>query len=345
MPACILCVEDERILLSDLVEELSAAGYRVLAAASAEEALRQIDSQRPDLVLCDVMLGEDASRDGYFVHQYLRRERPDLAATPFIFLTALGHRSNLLQAKREGIDDYLVKPVDYDMLLATVQARLDQVGRLRAVRQGTGEAFVGRMRGVFAQLPGAVLLCDQDSRLLYANPRAQVLGEQGLWRCGGLKGLSWPEASPASQQALQSCVEELGRQPVGERRVTALTLRNGSEQVLISLLRLDLPDDAPHEALLALFICSAQTRPLPDVDALRLMFGLTPSEARVALLLAQGRRTEDVAHELGISASTVAFHLRNLFAKTGVTRQTDIVALVLAAGWSIPDVVMTGLER
>jgi len=334
---CVICIEDEQVLLSDLVEELTAAGYRVLAAASADDALRLIDTEQPDLVLCDVMLGSDAGRDGYFIHDHLRRQRPDLAATPFIFLTALGHRSHLLQAKLDGIDDYLVKPVDYAMLLATVRARLNQVERLRSLQPNPQDAALDHLRGVFSQLPGAVLLCDEKHRVLYANPRAQALSERGLWRCGGDRRLWWPGAERASWQAIQACIKELCELPVGERRVTALASSNGMEQVLVSLLRLDLPSAAPGEALLALFICSAQLRPLPDLDNLRLMFRLTPTEARVALLLAQGCRTEDVAQKLDVSASTVAFHLRNLFAKTGVTRQTDIVALVLAAGWSIPD--------
>ena len=57
----------------------------------------------------------------------------------------------------------------------------------------------------------------------------------------------------------------------------------------------------------------------------------------MALLLAQGRRSEEVACELGVSSTTVAFHLRNLFSKTGVTRQSDLVALILSTGWAIPD--------
>lgn len=81
----------------------------------------------------------------------------------------------------------------------------------------------------------------------------------------------------------------------------------------------------------------AQSRSLPELETLRLIFALTPTEARVALLLAQGLRSEEVALELGVSASTVAFHLRNLFAKTATGRQADLVALVLSAGWSLPD--------
>ena len=60
------------------------------------------------------------------------------------------------------------------------------------------------------------------------------------------------------------------------------------------------------------------------------LFGLTPTETRVAAALATGARPADAAAELGVSQTTIAFHMRNLFQKTGTNRQTDLVALILA---------------
>ena len=60
------------------------------------------------------------------------------------------------------------------------------------------------------------------------------------------------------------------------------------------------------------------------------LFGLTPTEARVAGALANGARTLDVAEMLDVSTTTIAFHMRNLFQKTGTNRQADLVALILA---------------
>ena len=54
MSPCILCIEDETTLLADVDEELTAAGYRVISATSAEQALALLDAQHPDLILCDV---------------------------------------------------------------------------------------------------------------------------------------------------------------------------------------------------------------------------------------------------------------------------------------------------
>ena len=59
------------------------------------------------------------------------------------------------------------------------------------------------------------------------------------------------------------------------------------------------------------------------------LFGLTPAEAQVAKGLVAGRRTADIARDLKISQTTVAFHLRNLFEKTATNRQVDLVALVM----------------
>ena len=49
---------------------------------------------------------------------------------PFIFLTALADRNDVLIGKQAGADDYLVKPIDYEILLATIAARLEQVARV-----------------------------------------------------------------------------------------------------------------------------------------------------------------------------------------------------------------------
>lgn len=337
--ARILCVEDERTLLGDLLEELCAAGYQVTAAASAAEAVAFLeDGYTPDLVLCDVMLGDSDAPDGYFVHQHIRQQRPDLAATPVIFLTALGQRADLLEAKRQGVDDYLVKPVDYDLLLATLAARLAQIERVRRAQDHDEDVgAIARMREVLAQLPGAVLLCDGQRRLHYANHQAQALMQQnGVWRVEGSGRLQWPDTSAASLQLLQENFDSLAAAGQG-RRVQALEQRHSTESVLLSLVRLDKGAEALEQQLYGLFLCSAQSRPVPELEALRLLFGLTRSEAKVARLLALGRRTEEVASELSVSAATVAFHLRNLFQKTGVTRQSDLIALILAVGWTLPD--------
>src|SRR3546814_3589560 len=67
---------------------------------------------------------------GYDVLTELRRDHPDLADAPFVFLSALADRRDVVAGKQLGADDYLTKPVDLEILLATVTARLAQIERL-----------------------------------------------------------------------------------------------------------------------------------------------------------------------------------------------------------------------
>jgi CheY-like chemotaxis protein len=69
--------------------------------------------------------------DGPTMLAHIRQSRPNMNDVPIIFLTAKATRDDIVQGKRLGVDDYLTKPVDYDLLLATVEASLGQVFRVR----------------------------------------------------------------------------------------------------------------------------------------------------------------------------------------------------------------------
>lgn len=138
----ILCVEDEALLLEDLQEELEDAGYEVRTACNGVEAVRQIKLDRPDLILCDMMMPE---LDGPTLFKAIRRELPSMDAVPFVFLTAKATREDIIAGKKMGVDDYLTKPIDYDLLLATVETRLGQVSRIE-------ERNRNRLQAIHAQI-------------------------------------------------------------------------------------------------------------------------------------------------------------------------------------------------
>ena len=123
----ILCIEDEKLLLEDLTEELQDAGYEVLTASNGQEGLDCLQQHVPDLVICDMMM---PVMSGPELLARIRSDFPRLTRVPFIFLTALATRDDIIQGKKLGADDYLTKPLDFDMLLATVEARLNEVRRI-----------------------------------------------------------------------------------------------------------------------------------------------------------------------------------------------------------------------
>ena len=91
----ILCVEDEDDLRGDIAEELETANYRVLQAANGSEALTLLEKHRPDLVLCDITM---PGLGGYDVLNALRKQG-GMEDVPFIFLTALAERNDVLTGK------------------------------------------------------------------------------------------------------------------------------------------------------------------------------------------------------------------------------------------------------
>ncbi|QGZ33489.1 response regulator [Stappia indica] len=125
--ATILCIEDEKLLLEDLKEELQDAGYQVLTACNGQEGFDCLGQHVPDLIICDMMM---PVMSGPELLARIRSELPRLTRVPFIFLTALATRDDIIQGKKLGADDYLTKPLDFDMLLATVEARLNEVRRI-----------------------------------------------------------------------------------------------------------------------------------------------------------------------------------------------------------------------
>lgn len=129
----ILCVEDEDQLRRDIADELAEAGYGVIEAASGAEAIERLGQARPDLVLCDISM---PGLSGHDVLAALHDKGPAHAEIPFVFLSALADPRQVADGKRRGADDYLVKPIDYDLLLATIAARLRQIDRIRAGRAG-----------------------------------------------------------------------------------------------------------------------------------------------------------------------------------------------------------------
>jgi DNA-binding NarL/FixJ family response regulator len=122
----ILCIEDDRQIAALIAEELTGRGFDVVLAHDGHEGFVAILKLVPDLVLCDVGL---PIMSGFEVLERLNALAPRLGHVPFVFLTALADRDNELRARRLGADDYVVKPIDFDMLDMIINARLAGVAR------------------------------------------------------------------------------------------------------------------------------------------------------------------------------------------------------------------------
>ncbi len=130
--AIVLCIEDEAHLREIIVEELEDEGYDVLEANNGREGLDMILRHRPDMVVSDITMPQ---MNGHELLLELRENHPKFAELPFIFLSALADKSQVIEGLELGADDYLTKPIDYDMLLVKVKAGLRQSDRVAQKQQ------------------------------------------------------------------------------------------------------------------------------------------------------------------------------------------------------------------
>ena len=120
VPARILVVEDERDIAALVAYHLTKEGYRVRTAEGGTEALEAAASERPDLLILDLML---PGLSGYEVLGELRR-RPELTEVPVIVLTARRDEADRVKGLELGADDYVTKPFSPRELVLRVGAVL-----------------------------------------------------------------------------------------------------------------------------------------------------------------------------------------------------------------------------
>ena len=121
----ILVIEDEPEMRRNITTLLRFKGYKPVAAENGRVGVDTARRERPDLILCDVMMPE---LDGYGVLRVLQAD-PDLSFVPFIFLTAKGEKEDLRSGMNLGADDYLTKPVGNEDLVNAIETRLHRAAK------------------------------------------------------------------------------------------------------------------------------------------------------------------------------------------------------------------------
>jgi DNA-binding NarL/FixJ family response regulator len=122
----ILCIEDDRETAALIAEELVDRGYEVTVAYDGREGLAAILRTMPDLVLSDISM---PAMSGFELLERLIALAPRFSRMPFVFLTALTDRDNELRGRQLGADDYVTKPIDFEVLATIISARLAGVAR------------------------------------------------------------------------------------------------------------------------------------------------------------------------------------------------------------------------
>lgn len=187
--------------------------------------------------------------------------------------------------------------------------------------------------GAVNQLSVGTLILDADSKVLDMNRQAEkILAlEDGIRVINEHLDLSTPSKTAELRDHIKTVLSTEHKDRAGFAQ--AIRVERPSGALDFSLMVKPVP--AAHwlegKAIPAVAIFVAD--PAGEVDAvaetLAILFGLTPTEATVSLLLANGLSLDEAAEDMGVARNTVRAHLRSIFSKTGVSKQTQLVRLVL----------------
>jgi DNA-binding NtrC family response regulator len=188
----VLVVDDERTLARAIKAFLSESGYDAEVAGDAEQALRLLETMRPDVVFCDVRL---PGMDGI---ELLRRIREFDSAIPVIMMTAHGTIEGAVEAVKLGAFDYLKKPVDLEelKLLADRARETSQLKQELSYYRRRDAARGDALAGVIGESPAVRELLDQARQIaaLDETPPVLITGETGTGK--GLVARTIHAASP-----------------------------------------------------------------------------------------------------------------------------------------------------
>lgn len=172
----ILIVDDEPVNLHVLVNHLSLHHYLVTQASSGPEALAILDQGLiPDLILLDVMM---PYMTGYEVTQRIR-EKWEASELPILLLTAKNQEQDLVTGLEVGANDYLIKPVSKNELLARIKTHI-RIKQLKVETLRLTLESEQRLKQFLEAVPVGVFVLDAGGHPYYTNQRAQELLGKGV---------------------------------------------------------------------------------------------------------------------------------------------------------------------
>ncbi|MDD1979418.1 MULTISPECIES: helix-turn-helix transcriptional regulator [Pseudomonas] len=181
-----------------------------------------------------------------------------------------------------------------------------------------------------SRLSVATLVLDESGSVLRVNPVAQniLAGGDGLKLVGGRLEATYPSDNRELQRLIRAAFAE--DKPKGAE---AMSVTRPSGQVNLGLVvepipSLDWADEKGKPAALV-YIRDAASKSLASEVVTKQLFNLTKAETALAMELANGLSLEEAAETLNIRRNTARAHLRSIFSKTGVRRQTELVRILL----------------
>ena len=311
--------------------------------------------------------GEDRSawqreyfRDYYAEDEHLPRMRrlPDGKIVPVAELfseqerkTSRMYNEALVRFEgRKGLIARLHEPLSTRIVLGIADpvdasgwssSRIDMIGRVlphlrQYVRVRTALADAGALGTSLAELLGnaraGVIQLDRSGRIVEANENALALlrRDDGLSYRDGELHAAVPEADATLQELLAQALPRFGEQGASGTMMVRRSSPLPRFALHVTPVSHRKADDRSRDLAALVVVVDPVTRATAASGLVEAALGLTPTETEIAVLLAEGRTTRQVAAATGRGYSTVRTHLKHIFHKLGVSRQFEVTQLVLA---------------
>jgi CheY-like chemotaxis protein len=128
----VLVVDENEDSLLEIAQKVRAQSFAVIAAASVEEALSSLKKASPEIVLCEMHFR--AKPQGLELFEFIRTT-PATKDAAFLFMASAFDRTTLIIGKRLGVDEFIQKPIDFELLMATLAGKLNREGSQRSSAQ------------------------------------------------------------------------------------------------------------------------------------------------------------------------------------------------------------------
>lgn len=191
------------------------------------------------------------------------------------------------------------------------------------------------------RLPMGVLIVNGSGKIMQYNERAEMILEDNDGLSQGrhkrLNAAVAQEMRRLHKIILGATQSDPSTVPTASAMVVSRPSGKQDYSVMVMPLDANQKASANGESLAAVLVTDPDRRVETREKMLRRLYELSPTEARLAILLMKGMSREQAAAELGRALNTVRAHLRQIFAKTGTSRQGELIALLLSGPVNLRD--------
>jgi DNA-binding NarL/FixJ family response regulator len=336
----ILFVDDDRHVLDALRRMFRphVRNWEMVFHIAPPDALEEQKRQPFDVAVVDMRM---PTMTGLELIQALNGACP---ATICMILTGAADMQTAIAAINEAnVFRFYTKPCAATVLATGIEEALARRHTAAAAQPAAPSAETAFGMATLNRLPTGVVVVDRRLQVLFTNSRGAELLAGGDGFTLGATGIC-RTARPTETGRLQRLVAQAVEDGSTAPRVGALSLTRESGARPLPVVVAPMATRPGEEPVAVLLISDPENQTLPSAETIGQLFELTEAEARLALALAEGRRVEEAAEFLGITANSARTYLKRIFGKTGVGRQAELVRLIVAAP-SLVDLVEPRPQR